>query len=156
MRIYNLTVDFGFRNLAAGIITVGRNMMRAVQLARGFVFFGFYPFQRVVRAAHVAHGFACFSFRYSHFRHPYNEVGGLYKAKKHKRKGFFDKKEAGITPSPNKSQDVYNDVNFASYAVTLLLYQDVCQTRKSRKTAILKAFAALRHDQYLCNLRGDA
>src|SRR5438477_572662 len=85
MRAYNLAVYFGLRNLAAIIITVGRHVMRALEFAAGLVLGDFHLFQRMMRTAHVAHGFACFSFGYSHFRNPYNEVGGLYKAKLGKR-----------------------------------------------------------------------
>lgn len=48
-----LLVYFALGNLAAVVVAVGRNMMRAFELAGSFIFDHIYRFERVVRTAHA-------------------------------------------------------------------------------------------------------
>jgi hypothetical protein len=53
-------------NLTAIILTVWRDVMRALKLAAYFVFNHVYGVQRLMRTAHPPGGFRGFLFRYSH------------------------------------------------------------------------------------------
>jgi hypothetical protein len=66
-----LAVNLRLRHLTAFVIAIGRNVVRALEFASGFIFHYSGFIERVVRTAHVARAGSLFSLGYSHDRRPY-------------------------------------------------------------------------------------